>query len=459
MDRIGAAYLRTSVGDSDETRQRDEIKKWADRTKNTIDDWFFDSGGKRHKADKRKDWQAMMTLVRQGKIEFIVVEEHTRWGYADIYQFFIHMDELRRHKVVLYEARTGRILNPHPNEMGGLITSSVQSVQSHQETANLAARSLKAKLLRAEQGQWGGGPIPYALAVACRNKTNETFWTVEQVGDSFEQHYPNGISRILTYFPTDREEKVEFLYLIPSRYQDRIEAVRCIFRWVQDEPDVSLSEITRRLIKQGYRPATGGVFRYTLVHSILNQPVYTGYYFYAKQSKARHHTQVNGTEMRALTEPENGLKPQETWVKGPKLFEPIVSQEAYDEAGKYLKNYTPRKARDNRFWLSGLLYCPNGHKLHGWCALNSRQPGLKYMCHVHRKKGKAACPHTYHVKHDQVARLVIDYLEDIGTDLQDFSLASLYPLVSRKKCTNPCSCETIVCTIPVASAAWCDRQA
>ena len=37
--------------------------------------------------------------------------------------------------------------------------------------------------------------------------------------------------------------------------------------------------------------------------------------------------------------------------------------------------------------------------------------------------------------------------------------ACLYPLVSRKKCTNPCSCETIVCTIPVASAAWCDRQA
>ena len=33
------------------------------------------------------------------------------------------------------------------------------------------------------------------------------------------------------------------------------------------------------------------------------------------------------------------------------------------------------------------------------------------------------------------------------------------PLVSRKKCTNTCSCETIVCTIPVASAAWCDRQA
>ena len=38
-------------------------------------------------------------------------------------------------------------------------------------------------------------------------------------------------------------------------------------------------------------------------------------------------------------------------------------------------------------------------------------------------------------------------------------VGTLYTLVSRKKCTNPCSCETIVCTIPVASAAWCDRQA
>jgi len=48
-------------------------------------------------------------------------------------------------------------------------------------------------------------------------------------------------------------------------------------------------------------------------------------------------------------------------------------------------------------------------------------------------------------------------LESKPTKYQD--LQPHYTLVSRKKCTNPCSCETIVCTIPVASAAWCDRQA
>ena len=47
----------------------------------------------------------------------------------------------------------------------------------------------------------------------------------------------------------------------------------------------------------------------------------------------------------------------------------------------------------------------------------------------------------------------------VYTELSDSALNRLYALVSRKKCTNPCSCETIVCTIPVASAAWCDRQA
>jgi DNA invertase Pin-like site-specific DNA recombinase len=272
MNRIGAAYLRTSMGTSDETRQRDEIGKWADRTKNTIDREFLDKGGKRHQSEKREQWQAMMALVKQDKVAWIVVEEHTRFGYADTYEFYEMMAELRRHKTILYEARTGRVLNPHPNEMGGIITSSVQSVQSHQETSNLAARALKAKLIKAEQGVWGGGPIPYAMAVACRTKTGETLWTAEQVGDSFEQHYLNGNSRILGYFPTDREEKTEFLYLVPSRYQDRIEAVRYIFQWVQDDPGIALSEITRRLIKQGHRPASGGVFRYTLVHSILGQP-------------------------------------------------------------------------------------------------------------------------------------------------------------------------------------------
>jgi hypothetical protein len=104
----------------------------------------------------------------------------------------------------------------------------------------------------------------------------------------------------------------------------------------------------------------------------------------------------------------------------------LASLVAYDEARKYLKNYVPRKARDSRFWLSGLLYCPNGHKLHGWNATTSRQPGLKYMCNVHRKKGKAACPHTYHVKHEEVAKLVIEYLEEISADLQGLSLSSLY---------------------------------
>jgi hypothetical protein len=372
----------------------------------------------------------MIALVEADQVDFIVVEEHTRWGYKDIYEFYEHMALLRKHRVILFEARTGRILNPHPSELGGIIISSVQSVQSHQETANLAARSLKAKLIKAQQGQWGGGPIPYALAVACRTHQGDTLWVAEQIGEEhFEQHYPDGTSRILTYFPTDRDEKTEFLYLVPSRHQGRIEAVKLIFELVQDDPAIALSEITRRLLKRGYKTASGRLWRYTLVHSILSQPAYTGHYYYAKQSKARHHTQTNGTEMKALLEPENNHKPRESWIKGPQIFPAIVTEEQWQAAQAYLQNYTPRRAKDERLWLSGILYCPNGHKLHGWFPENSHQPVPKYICNAYRKKHE--CDRPYTVKHEQVAKLVLEYLGDIGADLEDISLKSLYERKGR----------------------------
>jgi len=54
----------------------------------------------------------------------------------------------------------------------------------------------------------------------------------------------------------------------------------------------------------------------------------------------------------------------------------------------------------------------------------------------------------------------LNNLGNVQSALREYAAAKqCYALVSRKKCTNPCSCETIVCTIPVASAAWCDRQA
>jgi hypothetical protein len=40
MEKLGTAYLRTSMGDSDEARQRDEIQQWADREHKTIDSSF-----------------------------------------------------------------------------------------------------------------------------------------------------------------------------------------------------------------------------------------------------------------------------------------------------------------------------------------------------------------------------------------------------------------------------------
>jgi hypothetical protein len=135
--------------------------------------------------------------------------------------------------------------------------------------------------------------------------------------------------------------------------------------------------------------------------------------------------------MKALLEPENNYKPVESWIKGPQIFAPMITEGQWQAAQAYLQNYVPRRAKDERLWLSGLLYCPNGHKLHGWFPENSHQPVPKYICNAYRKKHE--CDRPYTAKHEQVAKLVLDYLEDIGADLQDISLSSLYQRKGKAK--------------------------
>ena len=129
--------------------------------------------------------------------------------------------------------------------------------------------------------------------------------------------------------------------------------------------------------------------------------------------------------MVALTEPANYLKPPEQWIRGPRIFEPLITEAQWEAARIYLKDYAPRTPRDSAFWLAGLLHCPSGHRLHGWWPRTGHQPVRKCICNVHRKKPQD-CPYTYHVKHDQVSRLVLDYLREVGADLEGLSLQSLY---------------------------------
>lgn len=156
----GAAYIRTSQESSDETRQRATRESWLATTGRELDTWYQNLGWKRHQATRRPAFNKMLALARSGDLAWIVVEEATRFGTKDAYKFTHIMGELVECGVEVWDARCNRLLNPPRSSMGDYLLATVGALNSTQETINLAARSLKAKLLKAQLGAWPGGPIP-----------------------------------------------------------------------------------------------------------------------------------------------------------------------------------------------------------------------------------------------------------------------------------------------------------
>ena len=227
----GAAYIRTSQESSPEDRQRATITTWLGKTGRELDQgaWYLDLGWKRHQANVRPAFNKLLKLAKAGSISWIVVEEATRFGTKDAYEFTRIMGDLVDWGVEVWEARSDRLLNPPSTSMGDYLLATVGALHSTQEVTNLATRSLKAKLLKAELGAWPGGSIPFGMAVQARNGAGVILWTVEEVGAKYEQTYPGGQVKYLDYFPKDRETRLgELLYLLPSRFPERTAAVQLV---------------------------------------------------------------------------------------------------------------------------------------------------------------------------------------------------------------------------------------
>ena len=421
----GAAYLRTSKESSDEARQRSSIQSWLRSTGRVLGptDFFFDAGWRRHQV--RPEFSRLLDRIQAGQLDWVVVEEQTRWGTEDAYQFVAQMGLLRKHNVELWEARTGRLLNPSASQIGDFLTGAIGAIQSTEETSRLATRNLKAKLLKAQQGCWMGGPIPYGLGIVCKNANGSVLWTVERVKNKLEQHYPDGRIVYRNSVPQDRNRKEgDSLFLCPSNYVERLEIVRLIFQWATKEA-ISPGAICNRLNTMGKRTAEGTLWSWSIVASVLTQPNYTGAFSYGKVSRARHATHSTGTDYRLLDKPIYVHKPQSEWITSESIFEPIISREVWELAQQKFGQPRPKAIKNPEMWLSGLVFCGAcGSRMSGWQTKN--KPFLKYGCDRYRRFGTASGCRCHQASHETLARMTLDYLHELGGDLSDLTLTSLY---------------------------------
>jgi DNA invertase Pin-like site-specific DNA recombinase len=393
--------------------------------------WYEDRGGKRSEAEdprRRPDFQRLMADAQARKFDAIVVEEDTRFGTKDVYQFNHYAYLLREAGVELWEARNNKQLNPDPDQMGDVLTTSVRAMTSTQEVLDKSTRTLGTKLARASCGLWQGGLIPTCSAVECRTASGQLLWTVEEVDGQFQQTYPDGRIALRESFPTDRQIKGDLadqLRLVPSRDPARRHAVELAFTLY--DQGIGTPTIARKLNSLGYRTGKGTPYYPNLIPGILQGSHFAGRVGYGKERKGKFFRRRVGQAKyeRVKNLPREYLD-RSQWLLGPETDEAIISWELWERVQARMDaKYNTRSHRNLDCWLSPVLVCGDcGNKMVAWL---DRRQGLRYGCQTN-KKGKGCKSST--ARHDKLEALVYRYLEDTGQSLAALSegegLAPLY---------------------------------
>jgi DNA invertase Pin-like site-specific DNA recombinase len=433
-----AGYIRTSRGEkcSDPARQRNAIDQWIAAHGHVLVEIYEDRGGARSEAEnikKRPDFIRLLADAKTGAFQAICVEEYTRFGTADVYEFMGYAGALRRVRVQLWEARGNRLLNDKPEKIGEILTNSVLPAHSStQESMDKSSRSLGGKLDRASRGLWQGGTILGCSAVECRNVQGELLWVVEEVDGELVQTYPGGRQERRESFPTDRQtrgDSADRLRLVPSNNPQHREAVRLIFNLY--DQGVCTPTIAHRLNALGYCTNRGTPYYSGLIPGILRGSHFAGRTAYGKERKGKHYRKQRGQELKYERveddAPAREYLNHSDWLLGPEFEGAIISFELWERCQSRMDSrYGKRSPRNLQCWLSPVLYCGDcGQKMTAWMP---RPRYLRYGCQK-AKKCKGGC-HANTVSHHKLEAIVHQYLADTGQSLAGLSegegLAPLY---------------------------------
>jgi hypothetical protein len=400
--------------------------------------WYQDIGGTRSQHEdprRRADFQRLLRDAKAGKFDTLAVEEQSRFGVSDVYDWTRYMGELRRWGVTLYEAQAGRVLNPHPRDKGAVLTSQIGAMTSSDELDFKATRTLGEKVRRAAAGSWQGGHIPHGSAVLALDQDGQELWRVELFADRKLQIYPDGREIYRDHFPRDRGSD-DVLHLVPSCYQDRRDSVK--FMMEHYAAGAGAPTIARQLNALGYRLQNGGLFYPMAVLHVLSRGAHhTGRYAWGKCRAGKYASRTEGIQYELVDNPtgKRTRRPPEEWLWSEPIGEPLISRELFDQVQSRLQDRhrknRKRAPKDPRCWLSGMLTCSTCKKT--MTANANKRRGLHYCCTSYQSRGGPAneygCGNNA-VSQAELERLVGQYLEDTHAAVSEVKdgplLAPLY---------------------------------
>lgn len=420
-----AGYIRTSLDEncSNDQRQRDTIEQWAAKHGHIIVCWYCDRGGRRSDAEvpgKRQQFKRMMADLDKGLWELIAVEEPSRFGTKDHYQFDFYAYQLNEAGVGLYDAGSGQLMNPPPDEEGQVIQNVVRKMADRREDVTKSSRTISGKLAAAKLGRFQGGQLLCCSMLEARNAAGALLWTAEVVNGRIIQTYPDGRQVDRPGVPRDRN-KGDYTRLVPSLDEAKRLCVKTIFEMFGGQ-NHGTPAIARRLNSMGTRTDGGKLWTPIQVRSVLRKGVhFAGRAAYGKVKAGKYHRR-NGEgydKVPAYGSRKHENVPHTEWLTTEMLdVAPVISHDLWLKCQARLaeRKQSQREPKNGELYLAGLVVCGGcGKRMTGWST--KRDNGLRYRCMIHDRLGPGHC-HANNCRQDQLEPLLGQYLERIGATLQ-----------------------------------------
>ncbi|WP_395372601.1 recombinase family protein [Komagataeibacter diospyri] len=155
MGQRAVIYCRVSTADQSCVRQKDELKRFAERAGYEVSDIFMETGSgvRVDRAERRK----VMALAQAREIDAILVTELSRWGRSTI-DLISTLQELESYRVSLI-AITGMtfdLATPHGRMLATVLAGIAEferDLISERVKSGLAAARARGKVLGRQKGE------------------------------------------------------------------------------------------------------------------------------------------------------------------------------------------------------------------------------------------------------------------------------------------------------------------
>ena len=401
-------YIRVSTPSQEIDEQVRMIRQYAEERGIEIIRQYGDYQ-KRHKADQRRSFQAMLADIETLMPSMILVQRLDRFGTNGPNQLGEFLEKLKKRKVKLISVTDG--MNRSKEDMATVLQNMIAAVQSRQEQIDKAERVLFGKRRRAVLGEFIGGKyLVYGFDIVCIGRDGQEKWRMvedawdcrikyiaNEGGEYVEvERYGNEVIKDGNGIMPDKEirhrpakDSSDRLFYSPSIREERVETLKRICKWFV--AGWTTYRMAEQLNREGVKPVYSRKGWYSaFIDGLLDNTVIVGKPAWNRTTQANFRRMIGGKIVDAGDDDKGLFKQNEQgeWFQPTgEIFEPFIDADLFGRIqAKLQERYeaTPKRSpRSNELWLGGLWYdAGSGEKMAG----NSQGKHFRVNHHEHIHK-------------------------------------------------------------------------